>query len=89
MEYGGNIMKSKLEINGKKVYKNGKEVKGSKKILYMIFGYLLAAIVLVSVIAILLLVGGVLTIGIPVIIGIVILCIFLSLIIGIIKIIFR
>lgn len=82
-------MKSKLEINGKKVYKNGKEVKGSKKILYMIFGYLLAAIVLVSVIAILLLVGGVLTIGIPVIIGIVILCIFLSLIIGIIKIIFR
>lgn len=82
-------MRGELQINGRKVYKNGEEIRGPKKILYIIFGYLLAAIILVSVVAILLLVGGIVTIGVPVIIGFVLLCIFVSLIIGLIKMLFR
>lgn len=82
-------MRGEIQINGKKVLVNGEEVTGSKKILYLVFGYIVAAIAIVAAIGILLLVAGVVTIGVPVIIGFVLLCIFVSLIIGLVKMMFR
>lgn len=82
-------MRGDIQINGKKVLVNGEEITGAKKILYLIFGYIVAAIAIVAVIGTLLLVGGIVTIGIPVIIGFVLLCIVISFIIGLIKMIFR